>query len=204
MRRMGPEPPGVRASDEEREHTARTLGDAAADGRLTLEELTERLDGAYAATSRGELEALTADLPLSRPTPRTPRRTAIAILGGLELRGRFRVEGTLTIASVIGGADIDLRDAELIGHELEIRCFALIGGVDVIVPEGVDVSVELISLIGGTDVRLGAPPRPGAPLIRITGFCAIGGVDVRTPGASERARPRLPAPAPPPPPPPLR
>jgi hypothetical protein len=191
---VDPESPELRASDAEREHTASALGDAAAEGRLTLEELTERLDAAYAARSRSELDALTGDLPQRAPAPRTPRRTSIGILGGTELRGRFRVEGQLTVIGVIGGTEIDLRDAEVIGHELEIRCFNVIGGVEITVPDGVDVSMELVTVLGGQDVRLGTPPRPGAPLIRITGVCAIGGVEVRT--RHERRRllptPRLP------------
>jgi hypothetical protein len=187
---MDPEARELRASDAEREQTAGALGDAAAEGRLTLEELTERLDAAYAAKSRGELDALTADLPRLPARTRAPRRTSVGILGGTELRGRFRVEGVLTIVGVIGGAEIDLREAELIGHELEIRCYTVLGGIEITVPEGVDVSMELVSVIGGRDVRLGTPPRAGAPLIRITGFCAIGGVEVRT----RRERRRLPLP----------
>lgn len=191
---MGPGSPELRASDAERDRTASALGDAAAEGRLTLEELTERLDAAFAAKNRGELEALTADLPQLRAATRTPRRRSVGIIGGTELRGRFRVEGTLTIVNVIGGAEIDLREAEVIGHELEIRCLNVIGGIELTVPEGVDVSVELVSVLGGRDVRLGGAPRPGAPLIRITGFCAIGGVEVRTRG--ERRRRLLPPPPP--------
>lgn len=193
---MDPGSPELRASDAEREQTASALGDAAAEGRLTLEELTDRLDGAYAAKSRGELEALTADLPQLRAGPRTPRRKSIGIIGGTELSGRFRVEGVLTVVTVIGGAEIDLREAELIGHELEIRCYSVLGGIEITVPDGVDVSVELVAVLGGREVRLGTPPRPGAPLIRITGFCALGGVEVQTRGGHRRrflpAPPRLP------------
>jgi hypothetical protein len=189
---VDPESPELRASDAERDRTASALGDAAAEGRLTLEELTERLDAAYAAKSRGELETLTADLPQRASAARTPRRRSLGIVGGTELRGRFRVAGVLTIVNVIGGAEIDLREAEVIGHELEIRCINVIGGVELTVPDGVDVSVELVSVLGGKDVRLGGAPRPGAPLIRLTGFSAIGGVEVRTRG--ERRRRLLPSP----------
>ncbi len=55
--------PDVRASDAERERTAETLHAAAGEGRLSLEELEERLTAAYAARYRHELPALTADLP---------------------------------------------------------------------------------------------------------------------------------------------
>jgi hypothetical protein len=188
---VDPEAPEVRASDDERERTAAALGDAAAEGRLTLEELTERLDAAYAARSRGELETLTADLPQRAPSRAAPRRKAIGVLGGTELRGRFRVEGVLTVVGVLGGVEIDLREAELVGHELELRCYSALGGVEITVPEGVDVSVELVTILGGQEVQLGSAPRPGAPLIRVTGFCALGGVEVRTHRERRGLLPRL-------------
>ncbi len=53
----------LRASDAERERTAEVLHEAAGEGRLTLDELEERLAAAYAARYRHELPALTADLP---------------------------------------------------------------------------------------------------------------------------------------------
>ena len=59
----------TRASDAEREETVVRLREAAAEGRLTVEELSERIDAAYAATTAAELEPLTADLPAAtRPT----------------------------------------------------------------------------------------------------------------------------------------
>jgi hypothetical protein len=73
--------PALRASDAERERTATLLRDHAAAGRLTPEELDERLDAAYGARTVGELEALAHDLPAegeaaaaaANPAPR--RRT---------------------------------------------------------------------------------------------------------------------------------
>ncbi len=58
-----PEALPLRASDAERERTATQLRDHAAAGRLTPEELDERLDVAYAARTVGELETLVRDLP---------------------------------------------------------------------------------------------------------------------------------------------
>jgi hypothetical protein len=64
----------LRASDAEREHVVSHLRDHAAEGRLTVEELDQRLDRVYAARTRAELAALTADLP----QPRRPRPDARA------------------------------------------------------------------------------------------------------------------------------
>ncbi|HEX4805146.1 MAG TPA: DUF1707 domain-containing protein [Conexibacter sp.] len=62
-------PPALRASDAERERTATLLRDHAGAGRLTPEELDERLDAAYAARTVGELEALLRDLPAAAAAP---------------------------------------------------------------------------------------------------------------------------------------
>ncbi|HZV74698.1 MAG TPA: DUF1707 domain-containing protein [Conexibacter sp.] len=72
------EAPALRASDAERERTAVILRDHAAAGRLTPEELDERLDAAYAARTVGELDALVHDLPAdaAAPVARTPPRSA--------------------------------------------------------------------------------------------------------------------------------
>jgi hypothetical protein len=61
---------GIRASDTEREQATARLREHAAAGRLTIEELTTRLEAAVAARTRGELGALFADLPVdAQPRP---------------------------------------------------------------------------------------------------------------------------------------
>ena len=60
----------VRASDAEREATVERLRDAAAEGRLTLEELADRIEVAGDAVTRGELTTLLSDLPTALPVER--------------------------------------------------------------------------------------------------------------------------------------
>jgi len=57
----------MRVSDAEREATAAELREHYASGRLTLDELNERMDRAFAARTRGDLDALMRDLPSARP-----------------------------------------------------------------------------------------------------------------------------------------
>ncbi len=69
--------PNLRASDAEREHHAELLREHAAQGRLTVDELDERLDRVYAARTVGELSPVVSDLPVPRPhsaPQRAPRR----------------------------------------------------------------------------------------------------------------------------------
>jgi len=65
--------PDLRASDGEREHHAELLREHAAQGRLTVDELDERLDRVYAARTVGELSPVVSDLPVPRP-PSAPQR----------------------------------------------------------------------------------------------------------------------------------
>jgi Domain of unknown function (DUF1707) len=53
----------LRASDADREQFVEALRQHHAEGRLTLEELTERTERAYAARTLGDLDALGGDLP---------------------------------------------------------------------------------------------------------------------------------------------
>ena len=79
-----PGSPALRASDAEREHHVELLREHAGEGRLSLDELSERLDRAYAARTRGELTALLEDLPATRvPAERRGR----AVRARHDLRG---------------------------------------------------------------------------------------------------------------------
>jgi len=73
---------GIRASDAERDATVERLSRAAGDGRLTLEEFSQRMEQATAATTRAELSRLIADLPAEPAVAGGPARRA----GGLARR----------------------------------------------------------------------------------------------------------------------
>jgi Domain of unknown function (DUF1707)/2TM domain len=64
----------ARAGDADREKTATLLGQALAEGYLDLAEYESRVQNAFTASTRGELRALTADLPVDRLKRNDPRR----------------------------------------------------------------------------------------------------------------------------------
>ena len=178
----------LRVSDAERDVVLRTLGDHAAVGRLTLDELEERSGRALTAKTRGELAVLTSDLPreagqageaAAAPARRRPVRWLVAIMGGSHRRGRFRTVGSINAVAVMGGDEIDLRDAEIEGGELTLNLFALMGGSNVYVPDSVEVEVGGFSIMGGhEEVGSERPSRPGAPLIRIRVYALMGGATI--------------------------
>jgi hypothetical protein len=56
----------LRASDDDREQVAERLRQATGEGRLSPEELEQRLGTLFRARTYGEIDALTADLPSGR------------------------------------------------------------------------------------------------------------------------------------------
>jgi hypothetical protein len=128
----------------------------------------------------------------------TAPSVVLGILGGGDRRGRWRVPERMTVVNVLGGADLDLREATLAAPEVEIRVFSLLGGSDVIVPEGVHVELGGFAVLGGNDLKLTGPaPPPGAPVVRVRAWSLLGGTDVKT-QTSRRRRHGLPEPPDPP------
>lgn len=177
--------PPVLASDAERERVALLLQDAAGEGRLTLEELTGRLDWAYGARTSKELELVTRDLPAEPPSAvadvRTGASSVVAIMSGADRSGRWRLGKHCRAIAVMGGCKLDLRGAELTVQEPVIRAVSIMGGIDIVVPEGITVEVTGLAVMGGKSVRIkDVPPQPGAPRIHVRAFALMGGVSVRS------------------------
>jgi len=176
----------LRVSDAERDQTLHVLGEHAAVGRLTLDELEERSSRALAAKTRGELATLTGDLPQEagqdRPAPvlaKKPVRWMVAIMSGSQRRGRFRAIGRINAIAVMGGDEIDLREAEIEGGELTLNLVAVMGGATIYIPDSVELDVGGFSLMGGnTEIGSERPPRPGAPVIKLRTWNLMGGATI--------------------------
>ena len=179
-----------RVADADRDRTVTLLREHVVEGRLTLDEFSDRMGAALEAKTRGELDAVMADLPTTgsvptaSPTSGTPRKTGrwhIAVMSGHSTRGRWRIGGKTKAVAIMGGCDMDLRRAEIEGPEVEITAFAFWGGIDIIVPEGFDVELRGFSFMGGRSLRLrDVPIVPGSPRIIVRGFAVMGGIDVKS------------------------
>ncbi len=189
----------LRASDADREQVATLLGTAFSEGRLTHDEYEERLEQAMTARTFDDLVPITSDLVPTSPSPlpqQQPghgftidrsgssddeRDTMIAIFGGSTRRGKWRVRRSSTAIAVFGGVDLDFTEATFESPVVEILGFWCFGGMDVTVPDGVEVRDQTAGVFGGTDIsRLGAPA-PGAPVIVLKGLSLFGGVSVKGP-----------------------
>ncbi|MBO0786266.1 MAG: DUF1707 and DUF2154 domain-containing protein [Actinobacteria bacterium] len=192
----------LRVSDAEREQAAEIVRAALADGRLRLDELDERLTRVYAAVTYGDLEAVTADLPGPGVAPSVPAAAgrfppdriggtpsasvSVAILSGARRTGHWVVPPRYTAVAIMGGVELDLRQARFSQPEVTIVVFALCGGVNITVPEDIDVDVSGVGIMGGFDSRANGPGVPGAPRLRVVGFALMGGAGVvRKPRAGQ-------------------
>jgi hypothetical protein len=189
----------LRASDADRERVAQVLHQATAEGRLDIHELDERLVAVYAAKTYGELVPITADLVLSGlpQTPAIPRHqpavsdriggepgsaVSVAFWSGVNRKGGWVVPRVHNAVAIMGGIEIDLTHANFAEPEVTISCFAFWGGVEIRVPDDINVKVDGFGFMGAFEERL--PSRrhiPGAPTVRITGLAIMGGVEVKGP-----------------------
>ncbi|MGH2910254.1 MAG: DUF1707 SHOCT-like domain-containing protein, partial [Solirubrobacteraceae bacterium] len=134
----------ILASDEEREQTVTRLRDAVGEGRLTLEEFTERVGAVQLARTDRELVTLSGDLPAA-PAPTalaTTPETHRAFCSHLVRQGPWSLAARSRWRSWFGTIDLDLRQARLSANDTEIAIQNVFGTVTVIVPEGLEVVVR--------------------------------------------------------------
>lgn len=190
------DPSQLRISDTDRHRVAEVLREAAGEGRLTMDELDERLDSAYSAKVYADLVPLLADLPTSKQLPvprpqaavsRPPAGTVVrhnsslAIMGGQDRKGIWEVGSTHNAFTLMGGITIDLRQAVFASPEVVINANAIMGGVDVVVGPSIRVSVEGFGIMGdysqGRD-KVAPEITPDSPLVRVKGIALMGAVNV--------------------------
>ena len=188
----------LRVGDDDRHRVAEILRRAAGDGRLGLDELDERLDATFAAKTYADLVPLTADLPerLSAPGPAEVSAPAVdleperhlAILSGFDRKGAWTMPAVMEIVTVLGGADLDFRQASYAAGTCELRVSTLLGGVNLVVPPDVRVIFSMVCILGGHDDDKESTAGPDAPTLVIKGTCVLGGVTVKRKGRPQLDR----------------
>lgn len=194
---LTPRPETAPALQPLRQRTVDELCRHFAADNLDLVEFERRLDLAHRVGTPAELVALTADLPTgadAQPEPaetprprlganiaRRSRQALLAIMGGTTRKGRWIPAEQSVVVAIMGGAELDFRDAVLPPGETEIQCFAFWGGIEIIVPPDLIVDVDGLAIMGGFEHASGGPasPPPDAPRLRITGAAIMGGVEVK-------------------------
>jgi hypothetical protein len=189
------DPASLRASDQDRESAAEVLRTAAGDGRLNMTELDERLEAVYEAKTYAELEPIIGDLPhrviapaaaasapvaaVEPPAGQPSSGSAVAVMSGFSRKGAWVVPADFTAVVVMGGGELDLRDARFSAPVVNIHATAIMGAIAIIVPEDAEVQVTGVGLLGVFEHGPTGAGRPGGPKIHIGGVAFWGAVDVR-------------------------
>lgn len=199
-------PPEIRLSNAEREFVITQLREATDEGRISLLEFEERAGQAYAATFPSELVPLTADLPIhgtELPAPKPPVQDvtatrsysptathwAVQVMGGNERRGKWQPGGHTRAITVMGGQVLDLTEVD--AREVNITAISVMGGAEIIVPDGATVDFGGFILFGGTSNEATAQG-DSEMVVRIRAYGAMGGCGVRNLKRRERKKRGLP------------
>jgi DUF1707 SHOCT-like domain len=189
----------MRISDADRDRAASVLNEAFADGRLSPQEHSDRLDAIYAARTQADIVPVVSDLPgaaaalasLSGELARADDFGSVAKLGkparvvnvfsGTSRKGVWRVPRAMETIDVFGGTELDLREAVLPGKEISIRAICVFGGVEITVPPEMHVIDSGWALLGGREIAPDTDESadPDAPVLRISGVTILGGISVR-------------------------
>ncbi|WP_277500392.1 MULTISPECIES: DUF1707 domain-containing protein [unclassified Nocardioides] len=214
------DPSQLRISDADRHKVADLLRDAAGEGRLEPDELDERLEAAYGAKIYADLVPLLADLPGEAPTggglavpgaaapspvsftkstggapvPADHYAVSVAVMSGVSRKGVWEVGPTHNAFALMGGVELDLREARFASREVVIIANALMGGVDITVNAWTRVVIDGVGIMGGFEQgrdRVEAQYDEHSPVVRVRGVALMGGVSVTRkamPGERRRKR----------------
>lgn len=189
----------LRASHDDRDEVVERLRVAAGDGRLTAEELDERLEVALTARTYGDLEKVLADLP-------DVAGTLPAVAGGvvpepkelvrlhsrsshIQRVGPWVVPLRLDVEAHSGSVVLDFTEAVITRPTLEITVAVRSGNLTLVVPPGIVVDAEDVTLRSGS-VNQRVHHEPGTPVrlrIVISGHLRSGSIIVRGPRAARRS-----------------
>jgi len=193
-----PAPRDLRASDSDRERVITLLGEAAADGRLTVDEHSERMERAWQARTLGELAVLTTDLagPSAQPIRLDGRRTVTGVFGRDSRGGRWVVPDSLPVMAIFGEVELDLREALLQSGRIVIYATIVLGTVHLILPEGVTVETSGTAVLTrkvsrtvrqpGPRATDAAPPAAAQPVIELRTVGLGGTIRVTSPKRPRR------------------
>ncbi|SEM01382.1 protein of unknown function [Streptacidiphilus jiangxiensis] len=172
---------GLKAAHVDRDHAIERLRAAAAEGRLTSEELDERVEAALTARTFGQLAALTADLPESDDGVAVIRQ----VTGKVRREGAWEVPAVMDLRPAWCDVTLDFTQARIVHPTLHLALDMKGGALRLITRPGVVVDATALTLqFAKTKLRPDASPSPAdlrEPLLRIrlTGALHFGKVVVR-------------------------
>jgi len=182
-----------------REQVIEQLKGNYAQNNIAIEEFERRLELATASEDRFELLKVVQDLPAVQAAGGEPESdwrgqkgsvalnlgrvkssdTMVAVFSGVDRKGSWRPARNSKLLALFGGMDIDLSNAYMPPGDTYMDAMCLFGGVDIIVPEGLNVEVDGIPLFGGIENQVSDDLLPGAPTLHVRAFVMFGGIEIK-------------------------
>lgn len=153
--------PDVRVSDAERNTVVELLNQAVGEGRLTLTEFEQRLDGVLAAVTRTDLASYTADLPEVVYPPALELRSRSS---GLKRAGRWVVPAEIVIESQSSSVRLDLTSAVITSPTVEVTLNVRSSSVMLVLPRGASADLDAIELTSSS-AKAKVPDSGGVHLV---------------------------------------
>ncbi len=176
--------PGAAPAPEARERVVEALTHHFAEGRLSEEDLEDRLARAYGAASTDDLAAVAADLPALTPAadsalaaPAAAKAERIsALFSGQEQRLDGPLARRLEVRARLGYVELDLTRASFAPGITEIDVRSFMGYVQIRFPAGLRVENRGRGLFGFFSLKSGpsSDSDPAASIVRITGRASFG------------------------------
>jgi hypothetical protein len=139
------ERPDMRISDAERELVVAQLNAAVAEGRLTLAEFEERVDGVLRSRTFGEVEPYVGDLPSKGPLAGPQEHLIRNRSSSLKRVGRWTVPRRLLISSRAGSIKLDFTEAVFTSQVVEVQLEARSSNIELVVPRGATADIHSIA-----------------------------------------------------------
>ena len=113
-------------------------------------------------------------------------------MSSVRRRGTWVVPPSYTAFTIMGTVQLDLREARFSQPEVTIAVYTLMGGVEIIVPDDIEVDVGGVGIMAAFDHSANGPGVPGAPRLKVTGLALMGSVDVKRVPADQQPGPGRP------------
>ena len=150
-----------------------------AEGAKVRDDLPGRAQAANPPVPSAAPAASKAMVPASQVRE---RQSVVAIFGGAERRGAWLSPRHLRVVAVMGGVELDFREARLPPGVTDVSIFSFMGGVEVVVPPELAVESNGVAIMGGFEHLDRAPVETDGeqPVLRVHGFVMMGGFSIET------------------------
>lgn len=192
-----PENASQRPTKKTRDRVILSLQNAYAHDLIEEHEFEKRLDEATNTNNHTALMELIKDVPLISEEETdhnysinrervNESATVLTLLSATERKGVWRPPKRLTVFNFMGGTELDFTSALMAPGTTQISITCIMGGIEITIPEGINVEVHGVPIMGGIENRATGTYDRNAPTLKIKAFVLMGGLEIKPTAASRK------------------